>query len=135
MQDFCSFLFFGSSLTPLFGITVCVELMKFNVTQVNIHGDQMVIGTGKIKFKLYGIDSLKGKRSIIKSIISRIRNKFNISIAETDFNDSYLWAEIGFAIIGNDSRVVNSMVDKVLNFAEELGLAEIADSQIEIIHL
>jgi uncharacterized protein YlxP (DUF503 family) len=95
----------------------------------------MVIGAGKIKFQLYGINSLKEKRSIVKSIISRIGNKFNISIAETDFNDSYLLAEIGFALVGNDSRVVNSKVDKVLNSVEEIGLAQIADFQIEIIHL
>lgn len=95
----------------------------------------MVIGAGKIKFNLYGINSLKEKRSIVKSIINRIKNKFNVSIAETDYNDSYLWAQVGFVIIGNDSRLVNSKVDKVINFADEIGLAQIADSEIEIIHL
>ncbi len=95
----------------------------------------MVIGAGKIKFELHGITSLKEKRSIVKSIINRISNRFNISIAETDYNDSHLWAEVGFAIVGNDSRVVNSKVDKVLNSVDEIGLAQIADSHIEIIHL
>lgn len=95
----------------------------------------MVVGTGKIKFKLYGISSLKEKRSIVKSIINRIKKKFNVSIAEIDYNDSHLWAQIGFSIIGNDSRVVNSKLDKVLNMADDLGLAQIADTQIEIIHL
>ena len=56
----------------------------------------MIVGTGKIKFKLYDINSLKEKRKIVKSIINRIKNKFNISIAETDLNDSHSWAEIGF---------------------------------------
>ncbi len=95
----------------------------------------MVVGTGKIKFKLYDVHSLKGKRKIVKSIIQRIRNRFNISIAETDFNDSHNWAQIGFSITGNDARKVNSKLDKVLNMADELGLAMIADTQIEIIHL
>ncbi len=95
----------------------------------------MVIGTGTIKFELHGINSLKEKRSIVKSIINRIRNRFNISIAETDYNDSFLWAEIGFAVVGNNTRVVNSTVDKVLNAVDEIGLAQIADSHIEIIHL
>jgi hypothetical protein len=95
----------------------------------------MVVGTGKIKFKLYGVNSLKEKRSIVKSIINRIKKKFNISIAEIDYNDSHLWAQIGFSIIGNDSRRVNSKLDKVLNMADDLGLAQIADTQIEIIHL
>ncbi len=95
----------------------------------------MVVGTGQIKFKLYDVHSLKGKRKIIKSIINRIKNTFNISIAETGLNDSHSWAEIGFSITGNDARRVNSKLDKVLNMADDLGLAMIADTQIEIIHL
>lgn len=95
----------------------------------------MVVGTGKIKFRLYDVSSLKGKRKIVKSIISRIRNKFNISIAETEYNDSHSWAQIGFSIVGNDPRVVNSKLDKVFNMADELGLAQIVDTQMEIIHL
>lgn len=95
----------------------------------------MVVGTGKIKFKLYGVSSLKEKRRIVKSIINRIKNNFNISIAETDYNDSHLWAQIGFSITGNDSRMVNSKLDKVLNLADHIGLAQITDTQIEIIHL
>lgn len=95
----------------------------------------MVVGTGKINFKLYGVSSLKEKRSIVKAIINRIKNQFNISIAETDFNDSHLWAQIGFSIVGNDSRVVNSKLDKVFNLAENMGLAQITDTQMEIIHV
>ena len=95
----------------------------------------MIVGTGKIKFKLYDINSLKGKRKIVKSIINRIKNRFNISIAETDFNDSHSWAEIGFSITGNNARLINSKLDKVLNMAEEIGLAQIVDTDIEIIHI
>jgi hypothetical protein len=95
----------------------------------------MVVGTGKIKFRLFNIDSLKGKRKIVKSMIQRIKNNFNISVAETDFNDSHGWIEIGFSLTGNDPRVMNSKLDKVINFADEMGLAMIVDTQIEIIHL
>ncbi|MCP3872990.1 MAG: DUF503 domain-containing protein [Desulfobacteraceae bacterium] len=95
----------------------------------------MIVGTGKIKFRLYDVNSLKEKRKIVKPIINRIKNKFNISIAETNFNDSHNWAEIGFSIIGNDGRLINSKLDKVINMADDIGLAMIADTQIEIIHL
>jgi len=95
----------------------------------------MVVGTGIIKFRLFGVRSLKSKRKIIKSIVLRIRNKFNISIAETGLNDSHDWALIGFAIVGNEAGLVNSKVDKVFNMADEMGLAMIADTQMEIIHL
>jgi len=95
----------------------------------------MIIGAGKINLKLYDVNSLKGKRKIIKSMINRIKNQFNISIAETDYNDSHSLAQIGFSITGNNARVINSKLDKVFNMAEDLGLAQVTDTQMEIIHL
>lgn len=95
----------------------------------------MIVGTGKIKFRLYDVHSLKEKRSIVKSIVHRIQNRFNISIAETDLNDSHDWTEIGFSMVGNNARKVNSKLDKVINMADDLGLAAMADTHIEIIHL
>lgn len=95
----------------------------------------MVVGTGKIKFRLFGTDSLKDKRKIVKSTIQRIKNNFNASVAETDFNDSHEWMEVGFSITGNDSQMINSILDKIINFSEDLGLAMMVDSQIEILHV
>ena len=95
----------------------------------------MVVGCGIIRFRLHGCRSLKEKRKITKSIISRVRNTFNVSIAEIGSNDIYQRAEIGFACVGNDTSAVNSKTDKVLNFADDLRLAEIVDSNIEIIQL
>jgi uncharacterized protein len=94
----------------------------------------MVVGTGNILFRLHDCHSLKGKRKIIKSIIGRLRNEFNASIAEIDFNDIYQKAKIGFAVIGNDRRVINAKIDKIINMADDLGLAEIIDSEFEIIN-
>ncbi len=95
----------------------------------------MIVGTGTIKLKLFGVASLKAKRKIVKSMIGRISNQFNISIAETNLNDSLDWAEIGFALVGNDTRIINSKIDKVFNMADEMGVAMLADTQMEIIHL
>ena len=41
----------------------------------------------------------------------------------------------GFSLVGNDRRDINSRIDKIFNFAEELGLAEIIDTEMEIINL
>lgn len=95
----------------------------------------MVVGCGIIRFRLHGCSSLKGKRKIIKSIIARVRNNFNVTIAEIGSNDVYQRAEIGFAFVGNDKAVVNSKIDKVINFADDIRLAEIVDSEIEVINL
>jgi len=78
--------------------------------------------------------SLKGKRKIIKSIISRVQNGFNASVAEIRLNDVHQQGEIGFALVGNDGRVINSKMDKLIEFIDSLHLAEIIDTQMEIIH-
>lgn len=95
----------------------------------------MVVGLGVITFRLHDCHSLKGKRKIIKSIIQRLRNNFNISMAEIGSNDVYQRAEIGFALVGNDRQLINSKTDKIFNLADDLGLAEIIDTQMEIINV
>ena len=95
----------------------------------------MVVGLGTITFRLQDCRSLKGKRKIVKSIISRLRNNFNASVAEVESNDIYQKAVIGFSLVGNNRRVINSKIDKMFNLAEELNLAEIIDSEMEIINL
>ena len=95
----------------------------------------MVVGLGVIKFRLHGVRSLKEKRRIVKAIISQLRNNFNISVSEVGSNDIYQRAEIGFALVGNDKRVINAKIDKVFNLTDELGLAEILDTELEIFNL
>ncbi|OQY05049.1 MAG: hypothetical protein B6I22_08110 [Desulfobacteraceae bacterium 4572_123] len=95
----------------------------------------MVVGLGIITFRLHDCRSLKEKRKIVKSTTARLRNNFNVSIAEVGSNDIYRKAEIGFALVGNDRKVINSKTDKIFNAADEMGLAEIIDTQMEIINL
>ena len=95
----------------------------------------MVIGNGVMVFRIHDCRSLKSKRSVVKSLIHRIRNHFNASVAEVGANDVYEKAHIGFSLVGSDHQVINTKVDKLLNFAEDLGLAEMIDTEIEIIHL
>ena len=95
----------------------------------------MVVGTGIMTFRIHECHSLKSKRKIVKSIIARIRNNFNASVAEVDSNDIHQRAVIGFALVGNDRSLVNSKIDKIFNMVDDLGLAEIIDTEIEIIHI
>jgi len=105
------------------------------MTVRSISESDMVAGLGTITFRLHDCRSLKGKRKIVKSIISRLRNNFNVSVAEVGSNDIYQKAVIGFSLVGNNRRVINSKIDKIFNLAEELNLAEIIDSEMEIINL
>ncbi len=95
----------------------------------------MVAGLGIITFRLHDCRSLKGKRKIVKSIITRLRNNFNVSVAEIGSNDIHQRAEIGFVLAGNNKAVINSKIDKIFNLADELGLAEIIDTKMEILNL
>ena len=95
----------------------------------------MVVGFGIITFRLHDCRSLKSKRKIVKSVINRLRNNFNVSVAEVDLNDIHQTAKIGFALAGNNRKVINSKIDKIFNKADELGLAEIIDTEMEIINI
>ena len=93
----------------------------------------MVVGIGIITLRLHDCHSLKAKRKIVKSIVSRLRNNFNASVAETGKNDIHQRAEIGLCLIGNDKTLINSKLDKAFNLVEDLGLAEVIDTELEII--
>jgi uncharacterized protein YlxP (DUF503 family) len=95
----------------------------------------MVVGTGLITLRLHDCHSLKSKRKVVKAMVSRLRNSFNASVAEVGSNDIYQKAEIGFSLTGNNAALINSKIDKLFNMAEDLGLAEIVDTEMEIIHL
>ena len=95
----------------------------------------MVVGIGIITLRLHECRSLKSKRKIVKSIVNQLRNKFNASVAEVGANDAHQRAEIGFSLVGNDKSLINSKLDKALNFVDMLGLAEIIDTEMELITL
>ena len=95
----------------------------------------MVIGMGIITFRLHDCRSLKGKRKVVKSIIGQMRNHFNASVAEVGSNDVHQRAEVGFALVGNNRSVINSKVDKIFNLVDSMGLAEVIDTEMEIINI
>jgi len=82
-----------------------------------------------------GNDSLKGKRKVVKSLLGKLRSKFNLAVAEVDDNDLWQRAGLGLALVGNNRRFVNSAIDKVLDFMERTTDAEIVDTQTEIINI
>jgi hypothetical protein len=93
----------------------------------------MVIGICHLDLVLRDNHSLKEKRRVVKSIIGRVKSKFNVSIAEVGNQDLWQSAQIGFCIAGNEKRFVNSSLDKVIYFIEESNSAEIKHAEMEII--
>jgi uncharacterized protein YlxP (DUF503 family) len=96
----------------------------------------MNVGVCKISLRLAENLSLKGKRQVLKSIISRVRNKFNVSVAEVDDNDVWQLATIGICYVSNDGRHTNQVLSQVVNFVTNSRIeAEMLDYEIEIISI
>lgn len=95
----------------------------------------MVVGTLKIEFLLTDNRSLKGKRKVVKSMVGKVRARFNASIAEIGSNDKWQKIELGISSVGNDTRHVDSSLNHILSFLESLYLAQIVHTQMEIIHV
>jgi hypothetical protein len=70
---------------------------------------------------LHGITSLKDKRKIVKSLIERLKGRFNISVSEVDHNDIKTSALIAIAVVSNDTQFVNKQLDKILDFMRNDG--------------
>ncbi len=92
------------------------------------------VGVGKVSLRIPENMDLKGKRQVLKSLISRIRNRFNVAVAEVDDNDAWQRATIGFCCISNNKRFSNQVLSKVVAFIEKSHFdVEILDYEIEII--
>ena len=94
----------------------------------------MNVGVCKINLRLPGNSSLKGKRQVLKSITTRVRNKFNVSVAEIDNHDRWQLATIGICCVSNDNRYTNEILSKVVDFVINGHFeVEILDYEIEIL--
>jgi hypothetical protein len=93
----------------------------------------MTVGVALVSFRLHEIHSLKEKRRIVKGLVEKSRSRFNVSVAEVADLDVYQRASIGIAVVGNDGRVLNSLLDRIIDFMEALGLAELVSREIELI--
>jgi len=94
----------------------------------------MNLGVCRIKLRLPENQSLKGKRQVLKSIITRVRNHYNVAIAEVDDQDLWQSATLGIACISNNTRQTNQVLSKVVDFINNSRFEiEMLDYEIEII--
>ncbi len=76
----------------------------------------MIVGLLSIQIHLHGVNSLKQKRGIVKSLVERLRNKFNASVSEVEAHDSHRLAVIGISVVSNETSFVDRQLDTILNF-------------------
>ena len=95
----------------------------------------MTVGICRVALRLPENHSLKGKRQVLKSLIARLHNRFNVAVAEIDHHDSWEMASLGIACVSNDERHGNQVLASVVAFIRQERLdAELIDVQTEIVH-
>ena len=92
----------------------------------------MIIGSCKIYLEAEWVFSLKDKRMIVKSLVEKIRHKFNVSVAEVENNDIHKSIVIGIACVTNETSHADSIINNVINFIENNTDAVIVDVIMEI---
>jgi uncharacterized protein YlxP (DUF503 family) len=95
----------------------------------------MVVGTLKIEFRLSENRSLKGKRKVVRSMVDKVKSRFNVAIAEVGANDKWQKIELGVCTVGNDRRYVDSSLNHILDFLDSLYVAQIVNTKMEIFNL
>ena len=93
----------------------------------------MVVGVCEIGLRLAENHDLKGKRKVLKAIKDRVRNRFNVSIAEVDDLDAWQHATLGAACVSKDRDMVERTLAQVATFVEELCLASVESVHVEIL--
>ncbi|WP_242661494.1 DUF503 domain-containing protein [Alkaliphilus metalliredigens] len=91
-----------------------------------------MVGVCFMTVMMYEPNSLKEKRHILKSIIERIKSRFNVSIAEVGQQDKWQIAEIGFSCVSNSRRHADEMINEVIKFIERDGRVDITQCEVEI---
>jgi uncharacterized protein YlxP (DUF503 family) len=93
----------------------------------------MIIGILKLDLFLGGCRSLKDKRQILNSFKKRLRDNFNVSVAEIEYQDK--WQRVLFAVVcvGNDKQFVNGLLDRAVGFIRSNPKIMVVDYKLEIL--
>ena len=94
----------------------------------------MVLGVCRLELLLPENHSLKGKRSVVRSICAQVRQKFNVAIAEVEDQDVWQVAGLGFAVVSADAHHVDRMVQEIVDFIELRAEAQLGHYEVEQIH-
>ena len=93
----------------------------------------MYIGVLRIELHLGESSFLKQKRGILKRLKGRLRNKFNISVAEVEEMDKWQKAVLGLVTISNDKKHLSSSLDGIVDFIERENRLRLVDYTTEIL--
>ena len=95
----------------------------------------MIVGACVVELHIEGAQSLKAKRGVIRSIVRRVRNEFNLAVSEIGGQDTWQYAALGLAAAGMDTATVRTVLERAGTFIEDLHLARVLSADIEVIDL
>lgn len=96
----------------------------------------MVIGIGYVTIHVLESHSLKDKRRVVRSLVERLRQRFNAGVAEVDHLESWQVAGIGFTVVSNSGSHADEMLAQIIRFIEaNVAFGALADVSTELIHL
>ncbi len=93
----------------------------------------IAVGLLTVDLQIPASRSLKNKRKVVSSITARLRQRFNVAVAEVDYLDKWQRCRIGVSAVSNDSQVVENQLRKALDMIENMGLAVVLDAEFEIL--
>ena len=90
------------------------------------------VAVGTVELHLPDVDSLKGKRHVLKGLKERVRARFDVAVAEVDHQDMWQRATLAVACVSHDSRHANEVVSKAMDFIEDNVEGNVIDTSVEI---
>ncbi len=91
------------------------------------------VALGTVELHLPEVQSLKGKRQVVKSLKDRVRNRFEVAVAEVDHHDVWQRATLAVACVSHDSSHAVAVVSKAVDFIEALAGGSVIDVSVEIL--
>jgi len=91
------------------------------------------VALGTVDLHLPDVDSLKGKRHVLKGLKERVRTRFEVAVAEVDHHDVWQRATLAVACVSHDSRHANEVVSKAMDFIEANVDGVVLDMAVEML--
>jgi len=91
------------------------------------------VALGLVELHLAEADSLKGKRHVLRGMKQKVKQRFNVSIAEVDHGNLWQRATLAVACVSNDARFANEVVSKAVNYIDALSDGSVVDVSVEVL--
>jgi len=100
-----------------------------------VAGGGMIVGAAVVEIHVHESQSLKAKRGVVRSIAGRLRNRFNLSVSEVGGQGTWQRAVIGLSMTGSEEIPLRRALEGAVTAIEEMHLAQVVASEIEMIRL